>query len=332
MILHPAILALSVGSILISLMMVFSSYYGLMILRRWNLKSGSELQLTLERKTYLISTLISYAFSFQVLSFFLFIYTADHLSPLFSGAMCAAGTLNVNQWGYPTFLLKMINFLLAGCWLIMNTTDNQAYDYPLIRWKYGLLLLMMPFLLIETILQTSYFLALSPDIITSCCGALFTSERQGIASAIITFPRGPIEAAFYMGIGLTSGIGIFFYRTGRGGTFFSLASVMTLIVSGLGFVTFICLYFYELPTHHCPFCILQKEYGYIGYPLYLAILGQGVSAIGVGSLNIFRKIESLHEIVPLVQKRLALASLLCLAAFVAIVGYQMIFSNLRMGG
>ena len=34
--------------------------------------------------------------------------------------MCAAGTLNVNGCGYPTLILKIINFLLAGLWLIVN--------------------------------------------------------------------------------------------------------------------------------------------------------------------------------------------------------------------
>jgi hypothetical protein len=28
-------------------------------------------------------------------------------------------------------------------------------------------------------------------------------------------------------------------------------------------------YIYELPTHHCPFCMLQKEYNYIGYIIYI---------------------------------------------------------------
>jgi len=41
----------------------------------------------------------------------------------------------------------------------------------------------------------------------------------------------------------------------------------------MAILSFISVYFYELPTHHCPFCILQKEYGYVGYPLYLTLFG-----------------------------------------------------------
>ena len=51
MIFHPAIIALYVSSVLISFMVLYSSFHGLQILRRWDIKSGSELQLVLERKT-----------------------------------------------------------------------------------------------------------------------------------------------------------------------------------------------------------------------------------------------------------------------------------------
>ena len=88
MILQPAVLALLVGSLLTSFMLLYALCYGIRILARWNIKSGSELQLTLERRTYLISTILSYTMAFQLLSLFLFIYTADHLHSQFSGAMC----------------------------------------------------------------------------------------------------------------------------------------------------------------------------------------------------------------------------------------------------
>ncbi len=331
MILHPAILALSIGSILISLMLVISTYYGYQILRRWDLKSGSELQLSLERKTYLISTVMTYAFSFQAMSFFLFIYTADHLSPLFSGAMCAAGTLNVNRWGYPTFLLKMVNFFLAGLWLMINYTDNRAYDYPLIRWKYGLLLFVLPLLLAEMAMQTFYFLGLHPDIITSCCGALFTPEKQGITSSLIALPRFPLQVGLLLTTAMTFGAGATFYLRERGGWTFMAANGAFLIIAALSLISFISLYIYEIPTHHCPFCILQREYGYIGYPLYMTFLGSGVSGMGVGILTKARRIESLKEIVPRIQKRLALFSLICMTLFLMISGFKIAFSNLKIG-
>ena len=61
-----------------------------------------------------VSTLLAYVFGFQILSFFLFIYTAGRIQRLFVGAMCAAGTLHVNPFGYPALIVKMANFLAAG--------------------------------------------------------------------------------------------------------------------------------------------------------------------------------------------------------------------------
>ncbi len=79
------------------------------------------------------------------------------LHPFFTGAMCAVGSLNVNQWGFPVVILKVITFLLAGLWLIINFTDNRGFDYPLIKVKYLLLLIIAPLILAETIIQSQLF-------------------------------------------------------------------------------------------------------------------------------------------------------------------------------
>ncbi len=188
MILHPAIVALVIVSFLMTAMSLSGAFFGIRIIRRWDLTSGSEEQLALERRTYLISTILSYVFVFEIGSLFLFIYTADSLHTLFVGAMCAAGALYVDPYGYPTFLLKILNVILAGLWLIVNYVDNQAYDYPLIRKKYALLLILAPLILAESVVQTLYFTQMKADVITSCCGSLFSSEGSGVSSDIAAVP------------------------------------------------------------------------------------------------------------------------------------------------
>jgi len=333
MILRPAIIALLCGSTIISFMLIYATYYGFRIVRQWDIKSGSELQLSLERKTYLLSTIMSYLLAFQLASFFLFIFTADDIHPLFVGAMCAAGTLNVNPYGYPTVIMKVINFLLAGVWLILNYTDNRAFDYPLIKKKYLLLLVIAPLVLIEMVLQDSYFLNMKANVITSCCGSLFSTETEGVTSSIAALPRLPMETAFYASMGLTLGLGIYFYlRNNKSGYLYSALSIATFVVSVAALISFISLYFYELPTHHCPFCILQKEYGYVGYLLYLTLLGGAVSGMGVGALMPFKNIPSLSTVVPAVQKKLVIAGLTLYLIFAAIAIYEILFSGLKLEG
>lgn len=330
MMFHPGILALLLGSILTSSMLCYGAYEGFRIIRSWNIKSGSERQLALERRTYLVSTVMNYVLGFQLLSLFLFIYTADTISPLFIGAMCAAGSLNVNGLGYPALLLKMVCFLLSGLWLIMNYADNKAHDYPLIRTKYWSLLFIAPFLIAETVVEGGYLLALKPNIITSCCGTLFTAEAETVVSDILALPRALSETAYFIGAPITMALGLYVYLKAKGACLFSITSLIHFLVSVVALISFISIYFYELPTHHCPFCILQREYGYVGYPLYLGLLVGAVSGMGTGIIIPFRKIESLRTVIPPMQKKLALISILSNFAFLLIAGGGILFSNLSM--
>ena len=332
MMFHPGVLALLLGSGLTSLMLCYSAYQGGRIIRTWDIGSGSEHQLELERRTYLVSTVMSYVLGFQILSLFLFIYTADTLSPLFVGAMCAAGSLNVNAYGYPTLILKIVNCLFAGLWLIINATDNKAHDYPLIRLKYCLLLLIAPILIIETMTQGAYLLSLKPNIITSCCAVLFGTDSGTVMADLLALPRSLAQTAFFASAPLTMALGLSVYLRAKGAVLFAVASLLHFVISIVALISFISIYIYELPTHHCPFCILHREYGYVGYPMYAAMLASAVFGIGTGVINPFRTIASLGAVIPPVQKRLALISIISTAGFLAIAGGAIVFSNLSMAG
>ncbi|MBT1070941.1 hypothetical protein [Pelotalea chapellei] len=332
MILNPNILALFISSLLISLMTIYAACYGVTILRRWDISSGSELQLVLERRTYLISTIVSYFLAFQLVSLFLFIQTADSICHLFVGAMCAVGTLTAHHFGYPTLLLKLVTFIMAGLWLILNRADNQGYDYPLIRAKYLLLLIMAPFILAETVLQNIYFLGLKPDIITSCCGSLFSQGSRGIASEILAMPSIPAKILFYSSVLATFTAGARFFWNGKGGYLFAGLSGIAFITSIISMISFIALYFYEMPSHHCPFCILQKEYGYIGYPLYGSLFLGAVTGLGTGVLQAYRKKESLKLIIPVMQRKLCAISVISFLFFTVIVTWRIFFNSFKLEG
>jgi len=329
MILSPAILALMMGSAATVLLALYASGLGVRILRRWDLSCGSEMQLGLEKRTYLVSTLMAWAFAFQVGSLFLFIFTAEDLHRLFIGAMCAAGTLNVNDFGYPTIVLKVCNALLAGVWLIVNGTDNRTSDYPLIRKKYALLLVITPLLTAEALLQGAYFAGLKANVITSCCGSLFSADAQGPASSIAGLPARPMQAALIASLAVTFASGLLYgARRAWAGALFSASSLVSFFVSVAALVSFISPYIYELPTHHCPFCILQKEYSYIGYFIYAALLGGAIPGAAVGALLPFLGIESLRESLPPILRRLVRASLLFYFLFSVIVIWSIAMSGL----
>jgi hypothetical protein len=332
LILNPAIIALISSSLLITAYAVYASTIGFQILGRWDIKSGSEGQLELERKTYLISTLLAYLFGLSLFSLFLFIYTADHVHNLFVGAMCAAGSLNVNKYGYPALVMKSINFFLCGVWLIINYTDNKGLDYPLIRIKYKLLMIITALLAFETFLIVNYFMHLQPNVITSCCGTLFSTDAASIAGGIASLPSIPAKVLFYLSVVLTLRSGIHFLVTGRAVRVFAYLSTWLYIFSFVAIISFISLYFYELPTHHCPFDLLQREYNYIGYPLYLSLFAAGITGAGAGVIDRFKDAPSLKSALPGLQKRLCLFSMIGYIIITMIATYPMIFSDFILEG
>ena len=331
MILNPGVLALAVSSSLVALLLLFASAWAILILKKWDLASGSELQLSLERRTYLISAVLNWVLGFQLVSLFLYIATADRLSSLFVGAMCAAGTLQANAFGYPTLVAKIVNFLLVGVWLILNHADTRAEDYPLIRVKYWLLLVITPLVVVETVLQARFFLGLDPDLITSCCGSLFSARGRGVTADLVSFPPGPARVLFFASVAGCVALGIRRFRSGAGSYLFSVASFWTFLVSAASLISFISVAIYELPTHHCPFCIFQSGYHAIGYPLYLSLLAGAVCGLGVGALEPFRNVPSLARFLPALQRRLVVASCLCYAGFATLVAWKIAFSNLQGG-
>ncbi|MEO5336660.1 MAG: hypothetical protein H7841_07185 [Magnetospirillum sp. WYHS-4] len=328
MIFQPAIIALLLASLVTTAMVGAAAVFGLQVVRRWDIASGSEAQLRMERRTYLISTLLAFAFAVEIASLLLFVFNADRMHSQFVGAMCAVGTLNANAWGFPTVELKIVNFLLGGVWLVLNHVDNRGYDYPLIRVKYGLLLFIAPSLAAETSVQAAYFLNLKADVITSCCGSLFSSDAKSVAAETAALPPGPAMAGFYSILALTLAAGLAFLRWRRGALAFAGLAGINFLAALAAVISFISLYIYEHPHHHCPFDVIQSGYHYIGYGLYLPLFAATVLGLGVGAVAPFGGVASLAAVVPEVTRRLTATAVLLLALFGGVATYAVLASNL----
>ena len=334
MLLQPGTIALILGSGITLLLLTYASGVGIKILRNWDIGSSSEEQLALERKTYLVSTLVRYGLAFEIVSAFIFIYTADDLHNLLVGAMCATGSLNANSFGFPALYIKIAIFFVASVWIAMDSLDNRAEDYPLTKKKYGLLLFVVPLVLAGYILQIVYFASIDPNVITSCCGVLFSEGGANIGSSLASLPLRRTEVAFFGSFALLIAFGIAATKSARKLFIipFSILSASFFPISIAAIISFISLYFYQIPTHHCPFDMLQSEYYYAGYPLYFSLFAGSFFGTMTGIIEPFRKIGTLSALIPGVQRRWVLVSIVCLTVFVLISLVPIVFASFTLEG
>ncbi len=329
MLFQPAIIALLLASGVAVAMLAAASPFAVQVIRQWDIASGSERQLALERRTYLFSTLAAFIMTVQLVALLLFVFNADRMSEMFVGAMCAVGALNVNPYGFPALIAQMAVFFLAASWLAVNHVDTRAPDYPLVRIKYALLLVLLPALLLSFGLQLKYFLGLKADVITSCCGSLFSGDAKGLAAEVASLKPLPAMFVFYGTIAVSTGLTFAHARTHRHAYLAAAAASAAAFAATLvGVLSFVSLYIYEHPNHHCPFCILKPEYGHQGYWLYVPLFAATASGLGIGALQPFRQVASLRGIVPAVSARLAGIATFGYLLVAAIASYFVLHSNL----
>jgi hypothetical protein len=329
-ILHPGALALLAGGLASSGLALLAAWHAVELLLHWDLASGSSRQLALERRTYLVSAAVALALCLELASLFLFVYTADALAPMFAGAMCAAGTLAADRHGYPALLVGLATSVLGGLWLLVNHADNLGWDYPLARRKHAFVLALAPLLIAANALRARFFLGLDPEVITSCCGSLFSRGGRSVGASLAELPALPTALAFYGATGAAALAGLAFRRWPRPATAAALGalSALTLPAGLAGIVSHLSPYVYELPTHRCPFCMLQGAYGGVGYLLYGALLGGAVCGMGAALLAPLGRAPSLAGPLPPFLRRLALASAVLLGAFAGLSAWLVATSHL----
>lgn len=332
MILHPGILALLLGALVSLALLASGAGLGIAIARRWDPARADELQLQLERRSDLVAALVQWAVAFEALSLPLFVYTADDLHPLFVGAMCATGTLNANPVGWHLLWIKLALFLLGSLWWVANRLDADVPEAPLTRPKFLALLLLLPLCAADLAVMTIYFAGLEPEVITSCCGSLFSTGGKGVAAELAALPLRPMIIAFYAAAGVFGGMLLVCRRfPGRGWrTLLALTAVGFGAIALAAVVAFISVYYYRLPSHHCPFDLLQGHYHFIGYPLYLCLFGAVLCGLVPQLLALLRRYPAFAGRLDAPERRWLDAGLLLLLGLLALVSWPLLFGEFTM--
>ncbi|MEO1937636.1 MAG: hypothetical protein ABGW85_03280, partial [Sulfurimonas sp.] len=162
-------------------------------------------------------------------------------------------------------------------------------------------------LLSEIVLELNYFYSLDSSSVVDCCGSIFSTTDGSYMAYLLSSDFSYQLGAFY----LLFGVMVLFYLL-KNRYLFALTNLLFVIVSLITLISFFGTYIYELPTHHCPFCLLQSDYNYIGYFLYLFLFLGTFNGISLGLLAFEKERQKKKYIYALIFNTLYL---LCVSYF-----------------
>ncbi|MDW7693209.1 hypothetical protein R9C00_00510 [Flammeovirgaceae bacterium SG7u.111] len=267
-------------------------YNGVGIFFKWDANSTSDLQLQLERKTYLISTIVQFVMIFQVVSLLMFLNTVNiHLPSVVKGAMCATGALGANEFGYPTLYIKVGAVLVYATYLFMHQLDESEPEFPLTPLKYWILPLAFLLVGADLVLMILYFANINPDVIATCCSVAFI----GSGAKADFLGNGGIDPIIYIGTSSLSFfalIGSVLFIKKKANLLSLWISIVFSISSTLALRYYFVKYIYGLPSHLCLFDIFFGQYYFIGYVIFgayyitvIAALLKSILALSEGRLK-----------------------------------------------
>jgi len=284
MILMPEVLTILILNAIFALFAIIAFVLSIKIFLKWDLSSTSKSQYKLEKQSFLTATIIKYIFVIKVPLFLFFIFTLDKISTVLTGAMCAAGVVDATQYGTYLLILKIINIYMFAFWLVLHSVDMKYENQPFTKTKFGLFILAFFPFIIELIIEVVMFSAIDVSKMVSCCGTLYSSSSTSYISNIFSIETPLLLSMFYGNFFL---IVLFYFFKNR--YLYAVANIFFVIISLISLIVFFGTYIYELPTHHCPFCFLQKDYFYVGYIIYIFLFIGTFRALIVGFVELYPK-------------------------------------------
>lgn len=286
MIFTPEILTLMLINIIFVVFAFIAFVLSIKIVRKWDSDASTKLQYQLEKQNFLNATLIKYIFWFKIPLFLFFVFTIDKLSDIITGAMCAAAIVDATPYGIYLFIIKILTLYLFGMWLILHYIDIKEERPRFIKTKYILFITIFPLFIVEIILEILLFGELDTSKILSCCGTLYSNATGSYIQNLFVVPTPLLLGVFYGNFLLLT---LFYFLKNR--YLYALTGGVFVIVALMSLILFFGTYIYELPTHHCPFCFLQKEYFYVGYLIYSLLFLGTFYALVSGVLDHFKNMK-----------------------------------------
>jgi len=272
-------------SILFALLLI-AFIVSLKVLVKWDFESFTPYQFALEKQAYLVSTIILCVFFVKFILTLYFIFTIDSLALLLPGAMCGAGVIKANEYGSYLLILKLLLLFFLTMWLKIHFYDMRSKNHQWFKHKSWLFSLIFVFFILELLLDFSYFSNIDTHMPVSCCSALF-GQLEGANPLPFGLNIQWLLVLFYLLYIL-----IILALANSYTLLYIISNIFFVFIAYYAVVYFFGTYVYQLPTHKCPFCMMQPEYYYVGYLLWGSLfmgsyvgLSDAVSMLWLGNTN-----------------------------------------------
>ncbi|NOZ91444.1 MAG: hypothetical protein GXO60_09190 [Epsilonproteobacteria bacterium] len=264
------------GEFILWVVLLIAFGVNLYLLKKWDFHSYTNLQYRIEKLAYLIMVIIIFSFLMKFILLPYFVFTMDKISDIVPGAMCSAGVISFNAYGMKLFFIKMAILLLLMIWLMINHYDIEAKVYPWFRAKSWLFVFIFILITIELYWDYAFFADIDIHKVLNCCSTLY-GLLEGVNPLPFGLDKREIIILFYMIYAM-----IISSTFGKQNYILLIGLILFIPIGYYSVLYFFGTYIYEMPNHNCPFCMLQKDYYYIGYPLWGSFFGGvflGITAI-----------------------------------------------------
>jgi hypothetical protein len=291
---RPWLLALLLPELVAAALAVLALDVALRVLALGDRPRTSEMAIAIERRAELVATLFGAASAATLVALAIEVVGADRLRASVRGAMCAWGVLDEGPWGLRSLALGALTALACTAWLALHRIDLVLRAPELTRAKFVAVVAIAPLVVADLGAGLAYALGLDFRVVASCC----STGLEGARDAVMGAGGGARTAAFaaFMAAGAASVVLALLARRARSTRLSgvaALASATAAIAAAPAILGFVAPYAYESPVHLCPFCLLDADGGYLGWPLYAALFAAVAAglAAGVGALAVPRVSE-----------------------------------------
>ena len=248
--------------IIVFLLLCITVFQTFFILKNYDKNSTTHQQYKLQKKSYLLSTVVFFVFIVKIILLIFFIHTLDELSNIVPGAMCAVGVIESNIYGYDVLNLKIIITMLMMMWIPLHHQDQKGKNHPFFKHKIYFFMAIFVLICFEFFFEVLFFTNISTQTPVLCCSTIYKISNT---LQHLPFNLSVVQTVILFYLLYISVISFCYFKKR---ILLFVSSLFYIYISYYAIVYFFSSYIYELPTHKCPFCMLQKDYHYIGYIIF----------------------------------------------------------------